>query len=132
MAGLRDRRPWAGTAVEHYEQGLCQRLERDLATVAQVVLHGRATHRTPTLLLSVTGHPSSEVQSYLAGLDVNATSGSFYSLEASRRMGLGDTGAVRVGLAPYTNSSDVARLVEGLRAFVAENQVAKRSSRRSG
>jgi selenocysteine lyase/cysteine desulfurase len=73
-----------------------------------------------TLLLSVTGQRSAEMQSYLAGLDVNASSGSFYALEASRRMGLGDTGAVRVGLAPCTDSSDVARLVEGLRWFVSE------------
>jgi len=120
----RDRIVSSLTVVERYEQGLCQRLEHDLATLPRVVLHGRATHRTPTLLFSVTGHPSSEVQEYLAGLGVNAPAGSFYALEASRRMGLGDTGAVRVGLAPYTNSSDVARLVEGLRRFVAENQVA--------
>jgi cysteine desulfurase family protein (TIGR01976 family) len=116
----RDRIVSSLTAVERYEQELCQRLEQELAALPRVVLHGHATHRTPTLLFSVTGHPSSAVQSYLAGLGVNAPSGSFYALEASRSMGLGETGAVRVGLAPYTDSSDVARLVEGLRRFITE------------
>jgi len=120
----RDRIVSSMMAVESYERGLCQRLEHELADMPRLVLHGRATYRTPTLLFSVTGHRSSEVQGYLAGLGVNAPSGSFYALEASRRMGLGDTGAVRVGIAPYTNSSDVERLVEGLSRFVAENQVA--------
>jgi cysteine desulfurase family protein (TIGR01976 family) len=108
------------TAVERYEHELCQRLEHELAALPQVVLHGHAIHRTPTLLFSVTGHPSSAVQRYLASLGVNAPAGSFYAVEASRRMGLGDTGAVRVGLAPYTDSSDVARLVHGLRRFITE------------
>jgi cysteine desulfurase family protein (TIGR01976 family) len=117
----RDRIVASLMAVESYEQGLFQRLARELADMPRLKVHAGATHRTPTLLFSVTGHPSSEVQGYLAGLGVNAPSGSFYALEASRRMGLGDTGAVRVGVAPYTNTSDVARLVEGLRAFVAEN-----------
>ena len=45
---------------------------------------------------------------------VNAPSGSFYALEASRRAGLGDDGAVRAGIAPYTSPEDVDRLVEGV------------------
>jgi cysteine desulfurase family protein (TIGR01976 family) len=116
----RDRIVSSLTSVERYEQELCLRLESELAAMPQIVLHGRAAHRTPTLLFSVAGHSSSAVQSYLAGLGVNASAGSFYAVEASRWMGLGDTGAIRVGLAPYTDSSDVARLVEGLRRFINE------------
>ena len=108
------------TAIEHHEQGLCQRLEQDLADMPKVVLHGGVARRTPTLLLSVAGHAPVEVQSYLAGRGVNAPAGSFYAVEASRWMGLGDAGAVRVGIAAYTDSSDVSRLVEGLRRFVSE------------
>jgi cysteine desulfurase family protein (TIGR01976 family) len=111
------------SSVERYEQGLCERLERELASVSQIVLHGRPLHRTPTLLFSVAGCRSEVVQGYLADLGVNAPAGSFYAVEAARWMGLGDTGAVRVGLAPYTDSSDVARLVDGLRRFVHERQV---------
>jgi cysteine desulfurase family protein (TIGR01976 family) len=121
IGSRRDRIVSSLTAVERYEKELCQRLEHELAALPQVVLHGRATHRTPTLLFSVSGHRSTEVQRYLAGIGVNAPSGCFYALEASRRMELGDTGAVRVGLAPYTDSSDVARLTEGLGRFVYEH-----------
>jgi cysteine desulfurase family protein (TIGR01976 family) len=116
----RDRIVSSLTAVQRHEHELCQRLEHELAALPQLVLHGRAARRTPTLLFSVTGRPAAAVQSYLADLGVNAPAGSFYAVEASRRMGLGDTGAVRVGLAPYTDSSDVARLVEGLRRFITE------------
>jgi selenocysteine lyase/cysteine desulfurase len=50
---------------------------------------------------------------------VNAPAGAFYALEASRRLGLGDTGALRVGLAPYVDDQDVDRLLAALGAFVA-------------
>ena len=45
---------------------------------------------------------------------VNAPAGHFYAIEASRHLGLGDRGAVRVGLAPYNDDSDVDRLLAGL------------------
>jgi selenocysteine lyase/cysteine desulfurase len=45
---------------------------------------------------------------------VNAPAGSFYALEAARWLGLGDAGAVRAGLAPYTSEADVDRLLTGV------------------
>ncbi len=50
---------------------------------------------------------------------MNAPAGSFYALECSRWLGLGDTGGLRIGLAPYSDAADVDRLMEGLRAFLA-------------
>ncbi|WP_182526016.1 cysteine desulfurase-like protein [Nocardioides dongkuii] len=70
--------------------------------------------RTPTVLLTVAGHAPRAVHEHLATLDVNAPSGSFYALEASRHAGLGDAGGVRVGLAAYTSEEDVDRLLDGL------------------
>ena len=49
---------------------------------------------------------------------MNAPAGAFYALEASRRLGLGDSGALRVGLAPYVDDTDVERLLAGLHDFV--------------
>jgi len=40
--------------------------------------------------------------------------GAFYALECARLLGLGDTGAVRAGIAPYTDESDVDRLVDAV------------------
>ena len=70
-----------------------------------------------TLLFSVAGHTGPQVHESLAARGVNAPAGSFYAIEASRHLGLGDAGAVRVGLAPYTSESDVDRLLDGLAAL---------------
>ena len=79
-----------------------------------MTLHGSPRHRTPTALFSVAGRTGREVHEGLAAVGVNAPAGSFYALEASRRAGLGDDGAVRAGIAPYTSPEDVDRLVEGV------------------
>jgi selenocysteine lyase/cysteine desulfurase len=54
------------------------------------------------------------VYEQLATRGVNAPGGNFYALEAARWLGLGDAGAVRAGLAPYTSGDDVARLIAGV------------------
>ena len=51
---------------------------------------------------------------------VAAPAGSFYAIEASRHLGLGDHGAVRAGLAPYTDAGDVDRLLGCARASAPE------------
>jgi selenocysteine lyase/cysteine desulfurase len=54
----------------------------------------------------------------LAAVGVNASAGHFYALEASRWLGLGDEGGLRIGVAPYTDDADVDRLLSGLSAAV--------------
>jgi len=108
----------AMAAIEAHEQALAVRLEAELAAMPELVIHSRAAERTPTLLLSVSGSPAPDVQAFLAERGVNAPAGSFYALEPSRRLGLGDDGALRIGLAPYTNDDDVDRLLSGLSDFV--------------
>jgi selenocysteine lyase/cysteine desulfurase len=103
-------------AVEAYEDGLRARIEAALAELPGVTVYSRATHRTPTLLLGLGGREQ-EAYAFLAERGVNAPAGSFYALEASRRLGLGDTGALRVGLAPYVDDTDVDRLLAALGAF---------------
>ncbi len=106
-------------AVEAYEDGLRARIEAGLAELPGVTLYSRAAHRTPTLLVGLGGREQ-EAYAFLAERGVNAPASSFYALEASRRLGLGDSGALRIGLAPYVDRDDVDRLLAGLRAFVAE------------
>jgi len=103
-------------AVEAYEDGLRARIEAGLAELPGVTVYSRAEHRTPTLLLGLGGREQ-EAYAFLAERGVNAPAGSFYALEASRRLGLGDTGALRVGLAPYVDDTDVDRLLAALGAF---------------
>ncbi|SDC22089.1 cysteine desulfurase family protein, VC1184 subfamily [Geodermatophilus telluris] len=103
-------------AVEAHEDRLRRRVEDAVGELPGVTLWSRARHRTPTLLLTWADRPAAEVSRALAARGVNAPAGSFYAIEASRRLGLGDTGGLRVGMAPYTDDSDVDRLLEGLRA----------------
>jgi cysteine desulfurase family protein (TIGR01976 family) len=105
-------------ALEAYEDGLRARIEAGLAELPGITVYSRAAHRTPTLLLGMGGREQ-EAYAFLAARGVNAPAGSFYALEASRRLGLGDTGALRVGLAPYVDDTDVDRLLEALSAFAA-------------
>nr|MBA3309479.1 cysteine desulfurase-like protein [Nocardioidaceae bacterium] len=101
-------------AAEQHEEVLFERLIAGLRESPRVTLHGHPGRRTPTALFSVEGCTPREVYEFLATKAVNAPASSFYALEASRWMGLGDEGAVRAGLAPYTNDDDVDRLVAGV------------------
>lgn len=114
----RERLVAAMTMLEEYEDGLREHLEAGLDALPGVRLWSRATHRTPTLLLTFDGHDATDVYRFLAERGVNAPAGSFYALEASRWLGLGDTGGLRIGLAPYTDRDDVDRLLTGLRDFL--------------
>jgi cysteine desulfurase family protein (TIGR01976 family) len=105
-------------AVEEHEAVLLRRLLDGLADLDGVTVHGRAVRRTPTVLFTVAGHSPRDVHAHLGAQDVNAPSGHFYALEASRHAGLGDTGGVRVGLAAYSSPDDVDRLLTCLRSLL--------------
>jgi cysteine desulfurase family protein (TIGR01976 family) len=108
----------AMTAIEAHEDGLRAELEHGLSRLSGVSLHSCARERTPTLLITFDGRPAGDAYAFLAEQGVNAPAGSFYALEASRRLGLGDDGGLRIGLAPYTSAEDVERLLAGLIAFL--------------
>ncbi len=101
-------------AVEEHEDALFERLVLGLSSIDGVRLHGSPRRHTPTAYFSVEGREGGEVARHLAARGVNAPAGSFYAIEASRWLGLGDAGAVRAGLAVYTDADDVDRLVAGV------------------
>jgi cysteine desulfurase family protein (TIGR01976 family) len=105
-------------AVEAHEDRLRDRIETGLAAMPAVTVWSRAAVRTPTLLLTFADRPAAQVYAGLAEHGVNAPAGSFYALEASRHLGLGDTGGLRIGLAPYSDDTDVDRLLDGLHAVL--------------
>ena len=108
-------------AIEAYEDGLRASIEAGLAELPGIIRYSRAEHRTPTLLLGFTERTPAAAYEFLAERGVNAPAGAFYAIEASRWLGLGDAGALRVGLAPYVDDSDVTRLLDGLAAFVGRS-----------
>ena len=105
-------------AIEEHEDRLRLRVEEGLAELG-ATMWSRAERRTPTLLFRLPGVSDADVHRGLAQRGVNAPASNFYALECSRRLGLGDTGAVRVGLAPYSDDADVDKLLTGLRDLSA-------------
>ncbi|WP_328557466.1 MULTISPECIES: cysteine desulfurase-like protein [unclassified Streptomyces] len=116
--GRRERLRSAFAAIERHEGALRERLEEGLAALPGVTVRSRAADRTPTLLLTFDDRDAAAACAFLAARGVHAPAGSFYALEASRHLGLGDTGGLRVGLSPYNDEGDVERLLEGLASFV--------------
>ncbi|MGC9376824.1 cysteine desulfurase-like protein [Streptomyces sp. MH13] len=110
----RDRLVASFAALEAHEDALRERIERGLADLGGITVYARAARRTPTLLFTVAGLRPADVHRQLAERAVDAPAGSFYAVEAARRLGLGDEGGVRVGLAPYSSADDVDRLLTAL------------------
>jgi cysteine desulfurase family protein (TIGR01976 family) len=121
-AGHQDRRAQlvaSFAALEAHEDRLRHRIEDAVAALPGVELRSRAARRTPTLLLTFEQADAAEVSRRLAERGINAPAGSFYALEASRHLGLGDAGGLRLGLAPYSDDADVDRLLDALTAILA-------------
>ncbi len=110
----RERIVASQTAADEHEHALNHRLREGLQAMANVTLYSNARQKTPTELFSLAGSNSERVYEFLAERKINAPADSFYAIECSRHLGLGDDGAIRAGLAPYNNVDEIDRLLEGL------------------
>jgi len=81
--------------------------------------HGHAKERTPTFYFSFIGFESAEIYKAMAKKSVTLPASNFYALETSRKLGLGDAGALRAGLVPYSTRDDVDRLVAGFKEIIS-------------
>ncbi len=115
--GRRERLRASMGAIARHEDALRDTIESALRQLPGATIHSRARRRTPTLLVTFTGHDPAEISAFLAERDINAPAGSFYALEAARHLGLGAAGGVRIGLAPYNDANDVDRLIDALTAY---------------
>jgi len=104
-------------ALENYEHPLFEYMENQIKRLPGVTTYGHAKHRTPTLYFSFAGKNGVDIYKHLAKTKVNAPCHNFYAFEASHKLGLGDSGALRAGLAPYSTKEDIDRLVAGLESF---------------
>jgi len=110
----RERIVASQTAADEHEHALNHRLREGLQAMANVTLYSNARQKTPTELFSLAGINSERIYEFLAERKINAPADSFYAIECSRNLGLGDDGAIRAGLAPYNNVDEIDRLLEGL------------------
>jgi cysteine desulfurase family protein (TIGR01976 family) len=114
----RERLAASFAALEAHEHTLRTRLDKELAALPGVTVHSRAADRTPTLLLTFEHHDTTDAYRFLAARDIHAPSSHFYAIETSRHLGLGDTGGLRIGLAPYNHPEDIDRLLTALGEFL--------------
>ncbi|MDO9108006.1 MAG: cysteine desulfurase-like protein [Coriobacteriia bacterium] len=114
----RERLASAMAAISEHEDGLRRKLEAGLGKHPRVTIYSRAQVRTPTLLFTVDGMEPMDVTERLGEFNINAPASSFYALEASHALGLGDAGGVRLGLAPYSSAEDIDRLLEALDSII--------------
>ncbi len=110
----RDRIVAAWQAAGAHEDRLRERIEQHLRDQTDVTLWSRAKRRTSTLYFTIDGLPPADVHAELGRHGISVSSGHCDAREPGHRLGLGPTGAVRVGLAPYTDEEDVSRLLSAL------------------
>ncbi|MDQ1112374.1 cysteine desulfurase family protein (TIGR01976 family) [Microbacterium testaceum] len=118
----RERLVRAVEAIDEHETDLREVIETGFAAFGDLTVHSRAARRSPTLFVSVAGGRDQELARFLASRDINAPVSHFYAIEASRRLGLGDGGALRVGLAPYNTRDDADRLLNATADFLASRR----------
>jgi selenocysteine lyase/cysteine desulfurase len=113
----RERLVDAFARIEAYELTLALRLEAALRSIPGVTVYGVPAHgrRVPTFALNVEGVEPLSVVKQLALKNICAWSGNYYAVNVMERLGLGETGAVRLGIVHYLDENDVDRVVEGLR-----------------
>jgi cysteine desulfurase family protein (TIGR01976 family) len=113
----RERLVAASRAVDEHELALRREVEAGLRVFGdRVTLYSRAAERTPTLYFTFADRDAAQVSALLADRGVLAPSGSFYAYEPFRALRLPVDSGLRVGLAAYSDRSDVDRLLEGLAA----------------
>jgi cysteine desulfurase family protein (TIGR01976 family) len=115
----RERLVSAAALIAEHELRLRVRIEDGLAALGEhLTVHSRAADRTSTLFLTLRERLPVDAYEHLAKRDVLVPAGTFYAYETFRALGLPVDSGLRIGLAAYTDDSDVDRLLEGLADFL--------------
>lgn len=105
-------------SFEAYEMQLFSGMKEAISELPGIKMYGHAKDRTPTLYFTFPEVESASVYRQLAAKGINAPASNFYAIETCNALGLGAAGAIRVGLAPYSNQDDIDRLLGGLREII--------------
>jgi cysteine desulfurase family protein (TIGR01976 family) len=103
--------------LHQHESALFNRMEAGLRAISGVRFHGaeRGRPRTPTAAFTVEGCTPGEVARRLGEEGVFVWNGDFYATTVCETLGVAASGGlVRAGLAPYSTSEDVERLIAGV------------------
>jgi cysteine desulfurase family protein (TIGR01976 family) len=101
-------------AIQAHERTLGRRFLDGLS--ARCRLYGLPTMdgRVPTFAFTVDGLEPRGVAERLADRDIAVWDGNYYAIEVMERLGLGEAGAVRVGIVHYNTADEVDRLLTAL------------------
>jgi cysteine desulfurase family protein (TIGR01976 family) len=101
-------------AIQAHERTLGRRFLDGLS--ARCRLYGLPTMdgRVPTFAFTVDGLEPRVVAERLADRDIAVWDGNYYAIEVMERLGLGEAGAVRVGIVHYNTADEVDRLLTAL------------------
>ncbi|MGE2716319.1 cysteine desulfurase-like protein [Mycolicibacterium litorale] len=103
--------------IEEHEKVLRTRLVEGITSLRGVRVHGRPRLCTPTTLLSVVGTPPRALAEFLAERGIGVSVGTFHAEEATRALGLGPEGAIRVGPVAYNTTADIDAVVDAVGRF---------------
>ncbi len=105
--------------IEALERPLTKQLVEGLQAIPGVTLYGRqgTENRVGTACFSVAGFTPQQVAEHLAARNIAVAAGHYYAVLPMGALGLLPNGAVRASLAHYTNSDEIGRLLEGVRAL---------------
>jgi cysteine desulfurase family protein (TIGR01976 family) len=126
LKGLTGRRRFvvAGMmAIDKYEEGLAVQLRTELAKLSGVKIFGpEAGHpRTSTVSFNIQGVNSNEVAKFLAERGLFVWDGDYYAIETITNVLKLEAsgGLVRIGLAPYNIQSEIDRVIQAVKDFIA-------------
>jgi cysteine desulfurase family protein (TIGR01976 family) len=112
----------AMAAASTYERELVSYLIEDVqhidgVHIAGIVDPARYHERVPTIAMVKEGHTPRSIAEYLAQKQIYVWDGNYFAMEIMQRLGRGEQGMVRIGLAHYNTHDEVDQLVAALRAF---------------
>lgn len=110
----------AMTTLQAYERELVKHLIDVLQAkpglhIAGICEPERSELRVPTVVFTLDGYTAAEVAARLAEDDIYVWDGDYYAQEIMQRLGHGEHGMVRVGLAHYNTHEEIDRFAATLR-----------------
>jgi cysteine desulfurase family protein (TIGR01976 family) len=108
--------------IHSRKKDLFKDLWEGLSAIGGVRLFGQnaEARRTPTIAFTVEGIAPKNVAEKLATRGVFASHGDFYASTVVEKLGLQNEGLVRAGIACYTTTEEIDRLVDGIRRIARD------------
>jgi len=111
-------------AIQQHERSLMEKLIQGLLKIPGLKLYGISdpacfAERCPTIVVRIAGHTPLELATKLGDRGFFTWDGNYYALNLTERLDVEkDGGFLRIGLAHYNTSEEVARLLAALREII--------------